>query len=336
MIPGFCAKPTCARNCCRERTCRERQHRNRVYWCCGPRGLDTGTGTLAGDIIHIRAADDRRAAAYMSIRERELTRGYNARFLVEGRVTLETLLLRSNFKPESLFLAESRMTPLNGLLAHVPDGVPIYVAPQDVMDAVAGFPIHRGVLACGWKGPERSASQLLRELEDSIAGPTREGAAASRVEAAQQTVLCLMELSNHDNVGACFRNAAAFGADAVLLDQASCDPLYRKAIRVSAGTALTLPFAHAGSSAGIFTALETAGFDIWCLTPRADATPVTALKRPRKLALVLGAEGPGLPDALIARGTPVRIPIAEGVDSVNVATAGAIALHSVFSGDEIP
>ena len=293
-----------------------------MYRCCGPRGLNTGTGTLAGEIIHIRAADDRRAAAYTSIRERELTRGYDARFIVEGKVTLETFLLRSNFKPESLFLAESRVRPLGDLIEKVPDGVPIYIAPQNVMDQVTGFHIHRGVLACGWKGPERSASQLLREIED-----------ASDSKDAPQTVLCLMGLSNSDNVGACFRNAAAFGADAVLLDEASCDPLYRKAIRVSAGATLSVPFAHAGSPSGILTALDNAGFDIWCLTPRASAEAVADLPRPRKLAIVLGAEGPGLPEALIMRGVPVRIPMADGFDSVNVATAGAIALHSVFSGD---
>lgn len=266
----------------------------------------------------------------MSIRERELTRGYDARFIVEGKVTLETLLTQSNFKPESLFLAESRMAPLNGLLEQVPDGVPIYVAPQDVMDAVAGFPIHRGVLACGWKGPQRSARDLIRALEDKICGGQRESAAAKLLAETEQTLLCLMEISNTDNVGACFRNAAAFGADGILLDQSSCDPLYRKAIRVSAGAALTVPFAHNGSPAGIFTALDTAGFEIWCMTPRTEAEPVTGLKRPRKLAIVLGAEGPGLPDALLKRGRPVRIPMTPGFDSINVATAGAIALSSVY------
>jgi len=208
-------------------------------------------------IIPISTADDPRVAAYLSIRERELTRGHGARFIVEGKVTLTTLLERSSFRPESLFLAESRVTPLTHLIAQVPDGVPVYIAPQDVMDAVAGFPIHRGVLACGWKGARRSAGDFLDTLTQSKTAP-------------QQTLLCLIELSNHDNVGACFRNAAAFGADGVLLDAASCDPLYRKAIRVSAGTALTLPFSHAGNGADIFAALKEHGFD------RANAAPSKA------------------------------------------------------------
>ena len=286
---------------------------------------------MSGRFIHIRAADDRRAAAYMSIRERELTRGHGARFIVEGKVTLETLLTRSNFTPESLFLAESRLKPLNGLISQVPDGVPIYVAPQDIMDKVVGFPIHRGVLACGWKGEQRSARTLLEALRQSVSGGQTASAADARIKAAIQTVLCLVELSNHDNVGACFRNAAAFGADAVLLDEASCDPLYRKAIRVSAGASLTVPFAQGGSGPGIFTSLETQGFDIWCLTPRKDAAPINTLKRPKKLALVLGAEGPGLPENLITRGKPVRIPMQDDFDSLNVATAGAIAMSAVFN-----
>jgi len=304
-----------------------------VYRNRGPWGrIARGPGPLPGDIIHIRASDDRRAAAYMSIRERELTRGHGARFIVEGKVTLETLLTRSNFKPESLFLSESRIKPLNGLLEQVPDGVPVYIAPQTIMDEVAGFPIHRGVLACGWKGQQRSPSQLLRDLEHGISGGRRASAAAKLIEDTEQTLLCLVELSNHDNVGACFRNAAAFGADGVIVDESSCDPLYRKAIRVSAGTALTVPFAHGGSGPGIFTALETAGFKIWCLTPHASATPIAHMQRPKKLALVLGAEGSGLPDTLIKRGTPVRIPMTEGFDSINVATAGAIALSAIYSG----
>lgn len=259
-------------------------------------------------------------AAYLSIRERELTRGHGGRFIVEGKVTLTTLLERSNFEPESLFLSESRVKPLSNIIKHVPEGVPVYIAPQDVMDAVAGFPIHRGVLACGWKGPRRSAGELLDTLAQSQAEP-------------QQTLLCLIELSNHDNVGACFRNAAAFGADGVMLDAASCDPLYRKAIRVSAGTALTLPFSHDGNGTDIFAALEEYGFEIWALTPRANATPIAQMQRPKKLALVLGAEGPGLPDALITRAKPVRIPMTDSFDSINVATAGAIALSHVFSRD---
>tara|TARA_R110001599_G_scaffold175961_1_gene368033 strand:- start:2594 stop:3034 length:441 start_codon:yes stop_codon:yes gene_type:complete len=141
----------------------------------------------------------------------------------------------------------------------------------------------------------------------------------------------LSDLSNHDNVGACFRNAAAFGADAVLLDGQCCDPLYRKAIRVSSGSSLWLPFAHGGTGAEMVKAARDAGYTVWAMTPREDAALISSLPVPDKLAILLGAEGPGLPDDLIAACQPVRIPMSAGFDSVNVATAGAIALASAFA-----
>lgn len=262
--------------------------------------------------IPISDNEDPRLAPYLSIRERDLTRGHGARFIVEGKVTLEALIRRSRFGIESLFLTESRLEPLAELLRDLAPDVPVYIAQQDLMDQVAGFPVHRGILACGKKGNPVSASELFSHT--AVASP----------------VLVLIGLSNHDNVGACFRNAAAFGAGGVILDGQSCDPLYRKAIRVSAGTALSLPFSHGGTADEIFSALESAGYHIWSLTPRHEARSINDLAAPDKLALVLGAEGLGLPDALIERGQAVRLPMAEGFDSVNVATAGAIALSHVF------
>ena len=260
-------------------------------------------------VIKIDDVDDPRIAAYTSIRERDLTRNHGGRFIVEGKVTLEALLKRSRFAVESLFLCENRLAPLEDVLCEVTDAFPIYITSQDLMDKIAGYPVHRGVLACGQKGTPLNAGDLLSRAEK---------------------VLVLIGLSNHDNVGACFRNAAAFGADAVLLDETSCDPLYRKSIRVSAGAALTVPFAHANTGETLFDQLDQAKFPIWGLTPYASATSLYELTPPNRLALVLGAEGPGLPENLIARAKSVRIPMIAGFDSVNVATAGAIALSAVF------
>ena len=257
--------------------------------------------------IPITRRDDPRIAAYTSIRERDLT-GRDGRFIVEGKVTLGVLLARSRFEVESLFLCETRLGPLADLLAQVPEGAPVYTASQGVMDEIAGFPVHRGVLACARKGAPLALADVL---------------------ARAKTVLMLAGLSNHDNVGAALRNAAAFGVDAVLLDDTSCDPLYRKSIRVSAGAALWLPFIHAGEARAQVEAVRAAGFEVWAMTPRADAEDLYTLKRPEKLAILLGPEGPGLSDDLIAAGQPVRIPMAPGFDSVNVATAGAIALSAV-------
>ncbi|WP_373006033.1 TrmH family RNA methyltransferase [Hyphomonas sp.] len=264
----------------------------------------------------------------MSIREKDLTSGHGARFIVEGKVTLETLLRRSRFKVESLFLCETRLEPLADILEHLPDDVPVYVAPQDVMDAVAGFPMHRGVLACGVKG---DSGAILSEVEGRARAARGPSFDVAQDEPLPSTILLLSDLSNHDNVGACFRNAAAFGADAVLLDGQCCDPLYRKAIRVSSGSSLWLPFAHGGTGAEMVQAARDAGYTVWALTPREDAALITSLPMPDKLAILLGAEGPGLPDDLIAAAVPVRIPMSAGFDSVNVATAGAIALAHAFA-----
>ncbi|MEZ5998586.1 MAG: RNA methyltransferase [Hyphomonas sp.] len=267
-------------------------------------------------VLPVSDPTDPRLAPYTSIREKDLTAGHGARFIVEGKVTLETLLTRSRFAVESVFLAESRLEPLAGLIAEVPQDVPVYVAPQAVMDRIAGFPMHRGVLACGLKG-------VVPVPADFLHPPPQAGEINS-------PLLLLSDLSNHDNVGACFRNAAAFGAGAVLLDGQCCDPLYRKAIRVSSGASLFVPFAHGGSGAEMVQAAKAAGYTVWAMTPRADATPLRSLTIPDRLAILLGAEGPGLPDDLIAACTPVRIPMREGFDSLNVATAGAIALAHVF------
>ena len=264
--------------------------------------------------IQVDRKDDPRLTPYLSIREKDLTSGHGARFIIEGKVTLETALRRGRFKLESVFLAESRVAPLAELLDLVPEDVPVLVAPQAVMDAVAGFPMHRGVLACGLKG----------EIPDPAAFLSGAPPAAS-------PLLLLSDLSNHDNVGACFRNAAAFGAGAVLMDGQCCDPLYRKAIRVSSGSTLWLPYAHGGTGLDMVNAAKAAGYEVWAMTPRMDAAPLTSLPRPDKVAILLGAEGPGLPDELIAACTPVRIPMSEGFDSVNVATAGAIALAHLFA-----
>lgn len=261
-------------------------------------------------LITVASASDQRLAPYISVRERDLVQRDN-RFIVEGAITLERLLTASRFPPESIFLCENRVSSLSALLARIDPAIPVYVASQEVVDSVAGFHLHRGVLAIARRGAEPTCDELLAGM----------GAA---------TILSLVTLANHDNVGACFRNAAAFGAGAVLLDAASADPLYRKSIRVSAGAALSLPFARSGDGAAMLDALDRHGFETWALTPR-DGEPLQSLAPPPRLSLMLGAEGPGLPPALMARARRVTIPMSPGLDSLNVATAGAVALAHVFA-----
>jgi tRNA G18 (ribose-2'-O)-methylase SpoU len=188
--------------------------------------------------------------------------------------------------------------------------MPVYVASRDMIDRIAGFPMHRGVLAIGARGEVQEPGQLLSSL------PSR------------AVVLALVGISNHDNMGAIFRNAAAFGAAAVLTDATSCDPLYRKAIRVSVGAALKVPFAVAGSREELLSTLAASGFDQVALSPT-GRTDIRHLARGSRLALYLGSEGEGLPADLLARLETVRIPIAEGFDSLNVAAASAVALHEI-------
>jgi tRNA G18 (ribose-2'-O)-methylase SpoU len=155
-----------------------------------------------------------------------------------------------------------------------------------------------------------------------------------RSDSGSGIIVVLEGLTNHDNVGGIFRNAAAFGADAVLLDSTTCDPLYRKAIRVSAGASLFLPWARTASTAEAITLLQQAGYLCVALTPRADAVPLHALfadeAPPEKVALFLGSEGPGLTDASMdACDRLCRVDIDAAFDSLNVATTSGIALHAM-------
>jgi len=213
---------------------------------------------------------------------------------------------------DSVLLAAHRVDGLADVLAGLPAATPVYAAGQAAMDAVVGFPIHRGVLAVG-RRPERDVAALLASLP------------------ARALVVGLVGVANHDNMGGIFRNAAAFGADAVVLDETCCDPLYRKAIRVSVGAALTTPFARAAEGAAMVELLQRNGFEVVALSPRGDAELGELTAAAPRTAALFGAEGPGLPQALLDRVRTVRIAMAGGFDSLNVATTSGIVLHSLAS-----
>ena len=176
---------------------------------------------------------------------------------------------------------------------------------------VVGFPIHRGVLAVGMR-TEQEPDALLRSLSQSA------------------IVVGLVGIANHDNMGGLFRNAAAFGADAVFLDDECCDPLYRKAIRVSVGAALTVPFARAGDALTLTARLKARGFSVIALSPRGEIE-LSNLQAGRRTAVLFGAEGPGLPPTVIEQTEAVRIEMAGGFDSLNVATSSGIVLHHIVA-----
>lgn len=257
--------------------------------------------------IRIDDPDDPRVAAYLDIRECDLV-GRQGRFIAEGKVVLDMLLSGQRFSAESVLVLENRLAGLADTLSRAPSGLPVYVVAGEVMDRIAGFHMHRGILAIGLKGTGLPAEALLDTLP------------------ARALVVVPIGIANHDNMGSIFRNAAAFGADAVLMDDTCCDPLYRKAIRVSVGAALKVPFASFTDTAGFTATLVRHGFEQFALSPRGE-TDIRQAKGADRLALYLGTEGEGLPENLLAQLHTVRITMSAGFDSLNVAAASAIALH---------
>lgn len=272
-------------------------------------------------IVPISDPADPRIADYLNVRERDL-KGRAGLFMAEGEVVLRLLLARPEHRLASLLISEKSHRRLADALPALPAETPVYVAGQGVMDEVAGFPIHRGALALGEVPPPRDSVALLASLRPSA------------------VVVGLLGLTNHDNVGGIFRNAAAFGADAVLLDEATCDPLYRKAIRVSVGASLIVPHARVPDAQVMLRILAQAGFETLALSP-SGSVELSGLARRGRVAALFGTEGPGLPDDVMVRASTVRISMAPGFDSLNVATTSGIVLHHLTrerdrSGGSVP
>ncbi len=260
------------------------------------------------------ALDDPRLADYRNLTDAELL-ARRGRFIVEGRGNLRVLLSRSAFRPESILLGEAAFTALRAELAVFAREIPIFVAPQPVLDGVVGFKIHRGALAACLRPAPRDPDALVGEV-------------LAHFPSAR--VVVLEGVRDADNVGGVFRNAMALGARAVFACDRSCDPLYRKAIRTSMGGALCVPFARTGELIGFLARLRAAGFSIWAFDPKApgDELDRFAPRTSGPVALLLGTEGEGLSKAaLSAADRRVRIAMEPGVDSLNVATAAAIGLH---------
>lgn len=256
-------------------------------------------------LIPIDDPDDARVDPFVHVRERDLV-GRQGRFMAEGEVVLAAAAAGGLI--EAALIDRKRVESLAPILERLPSETPVYTASQAVLDAIVGFHIHRGVLAVGRRPAELDPAVLLAGLDD------------------EAVVLCLYGVGNHDNMGGLFRNAAAFGAGAVLLAGDCCDPLYRKAIRVSVGASLTVPFARFAPGKDPIAVIAAAGFEALALSP-SGGEPLADLVRPRRTAVVLGSEGPGLPDAVMGRVRTVAIPMSPGWDSLNVAVAGGIVLH---------
>jgi len=270
--------------------------------------------------------DDPRLADYRHVPDPELLRRGEV-FVAEGRLVVRTLLSQSPLRARSVLLTENAYRGLADVIEPRLASTPVFIVSEGAIEDLTGFNIHRGCLAIG----ERPVSIPL-------------GAMLDRLPSARRLVV-LEQIGNADNLGGIFRNAAAFGADAVVLGPGCCDPLYRKAIRVSMGAALRVPFCHVADWIADLDALRAAGFIVAALTPAADAQDmaryVEAVSPQARLALLVGAEGPGLSaDALAHADVALRIPMVPGTDSLNVATATGIALHRLNGpapgGDQVP
>ena len=228
-------------------------------------------------------------------------------FIAEGELVIERAL-RLGYRMRSLLLLEQRQQRYRRL---APEDVPVYAASSELMRSITGFSVHRGVLASFDRKPLPEAGDILR-------GARR--------------VVVLEDVNNHTNVGAIVRSASALGIDALLLDPASCDPLYRRSLRISMGEALSLPQARTEALPGGLAPLRAAGFTLVALTPDAGAVDIAevAAALHDRLAVLLGTEGAGLsPGVLAEADMRVRIPLAAGVDSLNVAAAAAIAFYAL-------
>ncbi|WP_101831226.1 TrmH family RNA methyltransferase [Frankia canadensis] len=228
-------------------------------------------------------------------------------FIAEGERVIDRAL-RAGYRPRSVLVSPARLTAVP---PDLPAGVPIYVAGPEVLAAITGFEVHRGALASMCRRPPLPAADLL---------------------AAARRLLVCEDIVSHTNLGAIFRSAAGLGMDAVLLSPRCADPLYRRCVRVSMGEVFAVPYARLDPWPDALRQLRDAGFGLLALTPAADAEDLGTFAAHvgglARVALLLGSEGPGLSAvAQAAASARVRIPMAHGVDSLNVAATAAIACY---------
>lgn len=231
-------------------------------------------------------------------------------FIAEGeKVIARAAAAPAGYPLRSVLLSPQRLDELSPDMSTLVSGTqaPVLVASYEVLEAVTGFHVHRGALASFGRVPVASAAEVLRS--------------ASRV-------LVMEATTNHTNLGSAFRSAAALGMDAVLLSPQSCDPLYRRSVRVSMGQVFAVPYAYLPAWPSGVSLLQEQGFRVLALTPAPDAVDLrdVVVEPADKVALLFGAEGPGLSnEAMDAADLRVRIPMSAGVDSLNVAAAAAVA-----------
>ncbi len=252
-------------------------------------------------VIGITDPEDPRLADYRALTDvalRSRTEPALGLFIAEGALVIERAW-RAGYAPRSVLLSRKWLgsVPLTG-------AAPVYVAPEALLREVTGFHVHRGALAAMHRRALPAVTELLGARRLAV----------------------LEDVNTHTNVGAIFRGAASLGIDAVLLSPSCADPLYRRSVRVSMGAVFAVPYARFARWPADLELLTEAGFRLLALTPDGElALDALRLDPTARAALLLGAEGPGLTAAARANAEGVRIPMAAGMDSLNVAAAAAVA-----------
>ncbi len=267
-----------------------------------------------GVVRRVSAADDEVLRDYVGLTDMALrTRREPAEglFIAEGDKVIRRAL-DAGYAMRSMLLEDKWLPSMADVVEQV--DVPVYLADLAVLEQVTGYSVHRGALAAMDRRPLPDALELA-------AGARR--------------LVVLEEVNNHTNIGAVLRCAAGLGVDAVLLDPRCADPLYRRSVKVSMGAVFAVPWARLTPWPAALADLRALGFTVLALTPEPTATSLADLtpEVTDRTALLLGAEGPGLSAAaLAAADLRVRIPMAAGVDSLNVAAAAAVAFYAVGPG----
>ncbi|MFL6112074.1 MAG: TrmH family RNA methyltransferase [Catenulispora sp.] len=264
-----------------------------------------------GELIEVTDPADARLSDYSGLTDVELRRvrePAEGLFLAEGEKVIRRAL-SAGYPMRSILLSPKWVEPMRELIEAV--SAPVYIGAEPLLEAVTGFHVHRGALASMQRMPVLEAEPLLVRAK---------------------RIVVLEDIVNHTNLGAIFRSAAALGMDAALLTPSCADPLYRRSVRVSMGTVFALPYARLDAWPGGLRTLAEHGFRTIALTPGPTAIDLPELRfgPDEKVALLLGTEGDGLSDrALAAADLRVRIPMAAGVDSLNVAAAAAVACYAI-------
>jgi tRNA G18 (ribose-2'-O)-methylase SpoU len=252
--------------------------------------------------------DDPRVSPYRNLKDRELSR-QGGLFIAEGEHVVRRLL-DSDYPTESLLLAERRVEEIGPV---VPDDVPVYAAPDELMRQIVGFKFHSGMLACGRRKPPAPLEAVIPQ------------------DSSRLTLVVCPEIANAENMGAMVRICAAFGVDALVLGERCCDPFLRQAVRVSMGTIFRLPLVRSSNLLNDLRRLrEEFGVQLAATVLAEEAEPLDQATRPARFGLLFGNEAQGLEDQYVrACDRRITIPMRMGTDSLNVSVAAAVFLYQL-------